>query len=51
MMKGATGDAKSEEDVTSVPRKGVDGVVDEGPSVPRKGVAAGTLRSTPVLEN
>ena len=29
------------EDVTSVPRKGVDGVLDEGPSVPRKGVTSG----------
>jgi hypothetical protein len=43
------GDAKpvlsvtsSVEDVTSVPRKGVD-LVDDGPTVPRKGVTSGNL--------
>jgi hypothetical protein len=32
-----SGDVKVE-DVTSVPRKGVDGIIDDGPTVPRKGV-------------
>jgi hypothetical protein len=40
--KPVSGDAKSnEEEVTSVPRKGVDLAENDGPTVPRKGVSTG----------
>ena len=41
--KPAPSVAASVEDVTSVPRKGVD-LVDDGPTVPRKGVTSGKKR-------